>query len=141
MVNVAFMVNCDERDYYPESFPTEDLRAKWESTQTFADFLRNVFQQQTGSKITLYADENKSLKAWKLSKRYGIKIRDTNNLLEHLLYNPRERSLLFFHQEDPPTTTSSRDSAIGAFNPFPDSQLRKQAIHLPSQEIPPRPEP
>lgn len=39
-----------------------------------------------------------SLKAWKLTKRYGIKIKGTNNLLEHLVLDPKSMTLKVFHQ-------------------------------------------
>ncbi|UNI16373.1 hypothetical protein JDV02_002809 [Purpureocillium takamizusanense] len=40
----------------------------------------------------------KFLKAWKLRKRYKIKLRHTNNLLEHLSYDPLTRVLRVYHQ-------------------------------------------
>jgi hypothetical protein len=42
-------------------------------------------------------DEKKLLKAWKLVRRCGIKLRPTDNLLEHLQYDPKEKILKVFH--------------------------------------------
>ncbi|KAI1379961.1 hypothetical protein F4677DRAFT_408127 [Hypoxylon crocopeplum] len=97
IVSVAFMVDCNEKDYYPEVLHGEGQWARWKGNQSFADFLEHSFpyQRETDAGVTL--GEKTSLKAWKLVKRYGIKIRGTDNLLEHLSYNPRERTLTIFH--------------------------------------------
>ncbi|KAI1442715.1 hypothetical protein F5Y02DRAFT_236614 [Annulohypoxylon stygium] len=98
-VNVAFMIDIDEKDYYPELFNSEGPhRAKWEDNQTFADFLEKSFLPlQWGASKKIYMGSKKGLKAWKLTKRYGITIKATDNLLEHLLYDPKEHTLKIFH--------------------------------------------
>ncbi|KAI1404772.1 hypothetical protein F4819DRAFT_446314 [Hypoxylon fuscum] len=98
IVNITFMIDCDERDYYPGGSSDEGQRAKWEGNQTFVDFLEKSLlplQRSVNTNVTL--SDKKSLKAWKLAKRHGIRIRGTDNLLEHLVYNPRERTLAIFH--------------------------------------------
>ncbi len=98
VVNIAFMIDCNERDYYPKGFDCSIPRAKWERDQSFLNFLETSFlplQQRANAGVTL--GDKASLKAWKLASRYGIRIRGTDNLLEHLLYDPRHRTLMIFH--------------------------------------------
>ncbi|KAI0521123.1 hypothetical protein F5B22DRAFT_597728 [Xylaria bambusicola] len=103
---VAFMVDCSSKDYYSEGLRDrrDGLRpVKWEANQPLTDFMEQSFL----SDITQTAAQQKEidemlmgkkvLKAWKLIRRYRIKIKPTNNLLEHLLYDPKERTLQVFH--------------------------------------------
>ncbi|KAI1170938.1 hypothetical protein F4777DRAFT_89489 [Nemania sp. FL0916] len=103
---LAFMIDCTSKDYYSENFRAKDdsLRPiKWEGNERLIDFLEKSFlydiaqtaaQQEKTSEALL---RKNALKAWKLTRRYRIKIRATNNLFEHLLYDPRERVLKVFH--------------------------------------------
>lgn len=98
VVNVTFMINCDERDYYPKGIDCGTRRAKWERNQSFLNFLETSFLPlQQSANVGLALGDQTSLKAWKLARRYGIQIRGTDNLLEHLLYDPRQRTLMIFH--------------------------------------------
>ena len=103
---VAFMIDCSSKDYYSEGFRArqDGLRlVKWEANQPLVDFMEQIFlpdvtqtaaqQEEIGEMLM----GKKVLKAWKLIRRYRIKIKPTNNLLEHLLYDPRERTLHVFH--------------------------------------------
>jgi hypothetical protein len=106
VTKVAFMVECASKDYYSEGFrgKSDGFRpVKWEGNQRLSDFMEQSFlservqtaaqQEKNGEAIT----RKKALKAWKLTRRYGIKIRATDNLLEHLHYDPRERIVRVFH--------------------------------------------
>jgi hypothetical protein len=104
---VAFAINCMYRDYYSDKFIHGDsYHAKWEGDTSFLCFIENAFllgsqesqapkQQQRNNEMMAHKS---SLKAWKLSKRYGIKIKGTNNLLEHLLLDSKTMTLKIFHQ-------------------------------------------
>ncbi|RSL95485.1 hypothetical protein CDV31_013882 [Fusarium ambrosium] len=103
VVSAAFMINCASKDYYSEGFQSGTAtRAKWEPNQGFADFLGKAFALNPIS--TVDQDEKRSvpnrgsLKAWKLVKRSNIRIQPTNNLIDHLLYDPKDRVLKVFHQ-------------------------------------------
>ncbi|KAF5962445.1 hypothetical protein FBULB1_14164 [Fusarium bulbicola] len=105
IVKVAFMVDCLSKDFYSEGLRSEGLsRVKWEENQRFLDFMKQAFASDVAQTTAQQENdiealqEKKALKAWKLVRRYGIKIRPTNNLLEHLLYDPREKVLKVFHQ-------------------------------------------
>ncbi|KAL2679269.1 hypothetical protein Neosp_010036 [[Neocosmospora] mangrovei] len=103
VISAVFMVNCASKNYYSEGFQSSTtMRVKWEPNQGFADFLEKAF---TASPMTALDQDSKrdipyrsSLKAWKLVKRNKIKIRPTNNLIDHLLYDPKDRVLHVFHQ-------------------------------------------
>ncbi|KAK7409099.1 hypothetical protein QQX98_008707 [Neonectria punicea] len=104
-VDVAFMINCGLRDYHSDGFKCDDLGiVKWQENASFVDFIKQAFAPQ----LTPIAEQRqkdievikhkKALKAWKLRRRYGIEIKATNNLLEHLAYDPRTMTLKVFHQ-------------------------------------------
>lgn len=100
VVSAAFMINCTSKDYYSEGFQSKtSTKTRWEADQAFVDFVRNAFDDE---RLRSVGRENlqrkKPLKAWKLVKRNKIKIRATNNLLEHLHYDPQDRVLKVFHQ-------------------------------------------
>ncbi|KAI8716917.1 hypothetical protein NCS52_00986300 [Fusarium sp. LHS14.1] len=103
IVSAAFMINCASKDYYSEGFQSGSImRVKWEPNQGFADFLGKAF---TTNQMPVLDQDSKrtipyrsSLKAWKLVKRNKIKIRPTSNLIDHLLYDPKDRVLHVFHQ-------------------------------------------
>ncbi|KAF9767739.1 hypothetical protein IL306_015055 [Fusarium sp. DS 682] len=100
VVRAAFMVNCASKDYYSEGFQSVPARRiKWEPDQGFADFLDKAFAPNPTSSLGQDAKRYRgSLKAWKLVKRNKIKIQPTNNLIDHLLYDPKGRVLNVFHQ-------------------------------------------
>ncbi|KAM5355021.1 hypothetical protein ACJ41O_001667 [Fusarium nematophilum] len=97
---VAFAVNCTLRDYYSDYLlDSNSHRVKWEEDIPFLHFMENAFKglqgvEEPGAKTLT---SKTSLKAWKLSKRYGIKIRATDNLLEHLVLDPKTLTLKVFH--------------------------------------------
>ncbi|KAH8881806.1 hypothetical protein GQ53DRAFT_466617 [Thozetella sp. PMI_491] len=104
--DVAFAVNCMLRSYYSENFINGMPRhIKWEEDVSFLGFIESAFRSGQQAKTpeqqrrcTEAMIAKKSLKAWKLSKRYGIKIKGTENLLEHLVLDPRTKTLKVFHQ-------------------------------------------
>ncbi|KAH6987171.1 hypothetical protein EDB80DRAFT_782540 [Ilyonectria destructans] len=104
---VAFAVNCTLRDYYSDNFVDDGSRhIKWEGDDSFLSFIENAFklgsqqiqapEQQRRREETM--TRKTSLKAWKLTKRYGIKIRGTDNLVEHLALDLKTMTLKVFHQ-------------------------------------------
>lgn len=104
---VAFAINCILRDYYSDNFVDGGSRhVKWEKDDSFLSFIENAFklgsqqiqspEQQRRREETMA--RKTSLKAWKLTKRYGIKIRGTDNLVEHLALDLKTMTLKVFHQ-------------------------------------------
>lgn len=74
----------------------------WKASASLLDFIQNSLVQQLGfgpgRAVDLGEFRIRRLKAWKLRKRNRIRIRPTNNILEHLHYNPATRHLNIFHQ-------------------------------------------
>lgn len=102
-VEAVFAVDCLLRDHYSDGYKIDKLggrRAKWEGGISLEQFMKDAFAQapQLGSSGTNLFKNKKALKAWKLRKRYGIKLRPTNNLLEHLSFNQSTMVLKVFHQ-------------------------------------------
>ncbi|KAK7423825.1 hypothetical protein QQZ08_008868 [Neonectria magnoliae] len=109
-VDVAFMIHCGLRDYHSDGFKCDGFKCddlgivKWQKNASFVDFIKQAFapqltpiaeQRQKDMKVMKH---KKALKAWKLERRYGIEIKTTNNLLEHLAYDPPTMTLKVFHQ-------------------------------------------
>jgi hypothetical protein len=82
------------------------LNVKWEGDVSFLYFVEDAFkpplqEARTREQQERHADmmaHKTSLKAWKLAKRCGIKIRGTDNLFEHLLLDVKTMTLKVFHQ-------------------------------------------
>jgi len=115
VAEIAFAINCMLRDYHSDNFTVGGSRhARWEEDVSFLDFIENAFrlglqpaqtspepqpqpQQQARRAETIVARKS-SLKAWKLIKRCGIRIKGTDNLLEHLELDLKTMTLKVFHQ-------------------------------------------
>ncbi|KAK4180180.1 hypothetical protein QBC36DRAFT_205161 [Triangularia setosa] len=111
-VEVCFAINCMRRDYCSPYLQRRGIhRTKWEGDICLVFFVEAAFktiasESETGNRNTTHwqkpawsaAGSLKSIKAWKLVKRYGIKIRGTNDLLEHLDLDLKTMTLKVFHQ-------------------------------------------
>jgi hypothetical protein len=104
IVSIAFMIDCASKDFHSESLASDDIHmVKWEESASFVDFKNNILRAPLGASLeeTRKVNEGfrfkKSVKAWKLIKRYGIKISATDDLLQHLAYNPKLKSVKVFH--------------------------------------------
>ncbi|KAK4225076.1 hypothetical protein QBC38DRAFT_280405 [Podospora fimiseda] len=103
-VGILFGIDCMLRDYYSFNQTQREMasqRIKWEMDTPFVTFIENAFTCSTAhAGNTSYQQEfnTRSMKAWKLVKRYGITIRRTNNLLEHLELDRKTMTLTVFHQ-------------------------------------------
>ena len=102
IVEVWFAIDCMAQDYYSPTRQGPSLQQiKWEGNTSFLAFIESSFKaaaSQDGHHWPLSKTQIKSLKGWKLVKRYGIKIRGTNNLLEHLDFDTNTMTLKVFHQ-------------------------------------------
>ncbi|KAL6693793.1 hypothetical protein J3F84DRAFT_379934 [Trichoderma pleuroticola] len=97
---LAFMIDPSSRDIYSMLYRIENEDAypvKWLPNQTFIQFFHAAFP--TDSEDCWYSNNKcKDLTAWSLRKRLGIVIIPTNDLAEHLVYNPKRKTLAVFHQ-------------------------------------------
>lgn len=106
-VEAAFGINCMSRGYYPDGYKGAGAgRVRWEADIPFAKFMQDAFtcttriadSSQRQLKDSTIWRQKRSLKAWKLKKRHKFKLRSTNNLLDHLSYDPSTRVLRVYHQ-------------------------------------------
>ncbi|KAH7256182.1 hypothetical protein BKA59DRAFT_412526 [Fusarium tricinctum] len=102
---VLIGINCTVTDFYSDTYLSNQSQHKeWQGDTPFLSFLESAFKTETGhvsdtTRGQTFAEmvlHKKSLKAWKLHQRYGIEIKGTNNILEHLLLDGR--TLKVFHQ-------------------------------------------
>lgn len=99
-VQLAFMIDPSSRDGFPMAYRMENedvFPVKWLPNETFIQFFNTVFPTEPLD-FWHSSIRKRSLKAWKLNRRLGIKLRPTNDLAEHLVYNPRMKTLSVFHQ-------------------------------------------
>jgi hypothetical protein len=113
IVGVAFMIDCDSRDDFSDGYRIAgSFPIKWHPHQRFTDFLQCAFPTSvdSSSQSSLSSSFSSSpssytpvalkpgLKAWKLTKRYGIRFIPTNDLVQHLLYDRDKGTVKVFHQ-------------------------------------------
>jgi hypothetical protein len=100
VLRISFMLDCSLKDKYSEGFEVDGYSpARWEANEPFVTYLQRAIpkshnQQGSGFEIQRY---KKTLRAWKLKERYKLQFRPTNNILEHLLYDPITRVVKVFH--------------------------------------------
>lgn len=99
-VQLAFMIDPSSRDGFSMAYRIENEDAfpvKWLPNETFIQFFNTAFPTEP---LDFWHSSlrKRSLKAWKLKRRLGIQLRPTNDLAEHLVYNPRMKTLAVFHQ-------------------------------------------
>ncbi|KAI0023787.1 hypothetical protein F4780DRAFT_727820 [Xylariomycetidae sp. FL0641] len=90
---VPFAIYCTPRNTYLDNVTHQRAHHMiWEDDTPFLAFMETVFQCGSASMRTPELQQRivdmrphlSSLKAWKLGKRYGIKVKGTDNLLDHL---------------------------------------------------------
>jgi hypothetical protein len=104
-INVLLLMDCGLEDYHSDEFKQSNLgNLRWKGGIRLHEFIEQTFVAHGIGSLKSPRFHNseavrhkKSLKAWKLIKRYDIEIQPTNNILEHLLYSPSTRSVKVFH--------------------------------------------
>lgn len=99
-VKLAYLIDPASRDHHANgwSFENETVYpVKWKPGQKFKDFFNAAFPTDTQN-VWEASSKKASLKAWKLHRRLKLEIVPTNDLAEHLVYNPMTKSLAVFHQ-------------------------------------------
>jgi len=100
-VQLMLMIDCSDKDRHYEGYEVGGFRpVSWDSSERFADFVRKVFPARIHdqNKVQTALKEKNALKCWKLRKRAHIKFLPTDNLAEHLLYDPRDNTVRLFRQ-------------------------------------------
>ncbi|KAK2589821.1 hypothetical protein QQS21_012501 [Conoideocrella luteorostrata] len=103
-VQAMLMVDCTANHWHATDFTLGNHRPiSWLSQEKYVDFFERSFpagHQSSLNKIQAAIEDKASMKAWKLQKRLGISFRGTNNLAEHLLFDPRRNCLYLFHHAE-----------------------------------------
>ncbi|KAI4641699.1 hypothetical protein J4E93_007797 [Alternaria ventricosa] len=101
LVKASLMIDCASKqnsrkvgDYVPRT---------WGEKQSFANFVERCFPSSIQSRKIRQESQDAlaqrgRLKAWKLKERYKVRLRPTNNLAEHLVFDPERRILHVFRQ-------------------------------------------
>ncbi|KAG4416221.1 hypothetical protein IFR04_010624 [Cadophora malorum] len=100
-VQLMFMIDCSDKDRHYEGYEVGGYRpASWDRSEQFIDFVRKVFPFDGHDKDEMRTalKEKNSLKCWKLRKRAHVKFLPTDNLAEHLLYDPQDNVVRIFRQ-------------------------------------------
>lgn len=96
-VKVAFMIDCASKDDYSDSYQLSGpFPVRWTAGETFIHFLQGAFPLYSPKQFQKGLFRN-SLKAWKLKKRYGVRLVPTNDMVQHLIYDRQASSLKVFH--------------------------------------------
>lgn len=99
-VQLMLMIDCADRDHHSEGYYIGDFRpVSWQNSERFSDFVSGVFpvHGEDNARVHAAMREKNALKGWKLKKRAHVKFLPTDNLAEHLLYDPRDNTLRIFH--------------------------------------------
>ncbi len=95
------MVDCAVKDNHSVGYEVGGFKPmRWEDSVRLTDFVKEVFpiHVEDQEKVQAALKEKSSLKAWKLKKRAHVTLMPTNNLAEHLLYDPQDNVVRLFHQ-------------------------------------------
>ncbi|KAL3443966.1 hypothetical protein BJX65DRAFT_320303 [Aspergillus insuetus] len=100
VVRVAFMLDCSVRDKYSPNYEVSGYsHARWEAREPFASYVERAVPRHTPDQGSGF-DPNRhrnALKAWKLKKRCRLQFLPTDNIMEHLLYDPKTQIVQVFH--------------------------------------------
>jgi len=100
-VQLMLMIDCSDKDRHYEGYEVGGFRpVSWDGSERFTDFVKKVFPANVHDreKVRAALKEKNALKCWKLRKRAHIKFLPTDNLAEHLLYDPRDNVVRLFRQ-------------------------------------------
>ncbi|KAL3473150.1 hypothetical protein BJX99DRAFT_272410 [Aspergillus californicus] len=98
VVRVSLMLDCF-KGVYSRNFQEEVYQpVQWKETESLVSYVERAIPrcdiQHGGFQVHKH---KRALKAWKLERRYGLQLRPTDNIMEHLLYNPGTQELQIFH--------------------------------------------
>lgn len=100
-VQSMIMVDCSAKHHHAADFSLGGYRpVSWHTDETFFDFVNRSFpsgHDRSTERLRDALRSQSSMKAWKLQKRLGMSFRGTDNLTEHLLFEPRDNCLYLFH--------------------------------------------
>lgn len=103
-VQAMLMVDCAPNHWHATDFVLGAHRpVSWLPGETYVGFFERSFpmsRESSTQSVQTAMEDRGALKAWKLQKRLGVNFRATNNLSEHLLFDPRSNCLYLFHHAE-----------------------------------------
>jgi len=100
-VRAMYMIDSNVKESHGPEYTIGVYRhASWLPNESFVDFITKCFPHvaaEKRSQVATVLENKKSLKAWKLRDRLGIVFKRTDNLVDHLLFDPVNRILYLFH--------------------------------------------
>jgi hypothetical protein len=100
-VQLMLMIDCSDKDRHCEGYEVGGFRpVHWGGSERFTDFVRKAFPNEIHDqgKVRTAMKEKNALKCWKVKKRAHIKFLPTDNLAEHMLYDPQDGVVRIFRQ-------------------------------------------
>jgi hypothetical protein len=100
-VQLMLMIDCSDKDRHCEGYKIGGFRpVSWDDSERFTDFVRRALPTDVHhqEEVRTAMKEKNALKSWKLKKRAHIKFLPTDNLVEHLLYDPQDNIVRIFRQ-------------------------------------------
>lgn len=104
LLQASIMIDCASKQYLPEGRKVGDFVPRcWGEQQPFAKFVKRCFPPPVQSRKVRQESQSalaqrRRLKAWKLKERYRVRLRPTDNLAEHLVYDSGRGILHVFRQ-------------------------------------------
>ncbi|KAL4886117.1 hypothetical protein BJY04DRAFT_213652 [Aspergillus karnatakaensis] len=101
-IRVMFMLDCFLKDKFSPNYEVSDYSpARWEAHEPLVTYVERAIPKDPMQRISDFqphkAMYKEALKAWELKKRCHLQFLPTNNIMEHLLYDPRTRTVQIFH--------------------------------------------
>lgn len=99
-VHMMLMIDCTVTDSHSVGYEIDGYRpVKWKDDVIFSDFVSGVFSKDLEANRSRVAEAQRNcnmLKGWKLRKRAHITFQPTDDLREHLLYDPQANVVRLF---------------------------------------------
>lgn len=100
-IHASFMVDCGAKERHAADFSLGTYRpSSWLPEQKFTAFMESCLPQglDTDSlRFDAVLRNKNAIRAWKLKKKLGITFRKTNDIAQHLVFDPRNNVLYIFH--------------------------------------------
>ena len=104
LLQASLMIDCALKQHLPEGHKVSDfVPQSWGEQQSFDEFVERCFPSPAQSQKVRQDSENplaqrSRLTAWKLKEWHKLRLRPTDNLAEHLVFEPESSILHVFRQ-------------------------------------------
>ncbi|KAI4615058.1 hypothetical protein J4E80_006564 [Alternaria sp. BMP 0032] len=104
LLQASLMIDCALKQHLPEGHKVSDfVPQSWGEQQSFGKFVESCFPSPAQSQKVRQDSEDplaqrSRLAAWKLKEWHKVRLRPTDNLAEHLVFEPQGTVLRVFRQ-------------------------------------------